>query len=86
MPVALLVGMALWAVTGLWWFFYYSQYDGWFRQLGEKAPCVFVATDECRYMQKRLPGSAIPRYHPELFWAGLIAVALGVVQRESRRS
>ena len=84
-PVALLVGVALWGLTTVWWFSYYSQYDGWLGQLGEKAPCVFMATDECSYMQKRLLGSAIPRYHPELFWAGLIAVALGIVQRESRR-
>ena len=84
-PIALLIGLVLWAVTSVWWFFYYSQYDGSFKQLGDKAPCVFVTTDECRYMQKRLLGSAIPAYRTELFWAGLIVIALGGVQRQSRR-
>lgn len=81
----MLVGLGLWALSLIWWFFYYSQYDGALQQLGTKAPCFAVTINDCLDMQQRLSGSAMPVYHPVLLWAGLIAVILGIMQRRTRR-
>jgi hypothetical protein len=83
---AIWVGLALGAAALAWWLFYYSQYGGWFEQLGFKAPCLAVTTDDCLLMQKKLVLSAVPAYHPVLFWAGTIVLVIGVFQRRSRRA
>lgn len=82
---AILIGLALLAVTAVWWFFYYSQYNGWLNELALKTPCLAMTTDECLDMQKRLVGSMIPAYHPVLFWAGAVILGLGIAQQLSRR-
>jgi hypothetical protein len=82
---AILIGLALLAVTSAWWFFYYSQYDGARKELDVKLPCVAVTSDDCLSIQQHLLGSMIPVYHPVLFWAGAIVLALGIAQQVSRR-
>ena len=82
---AILIGLALLAVTGVWWFFYYSQYNGWLNELALKTPCLATTTDECLAMQKQLAGSMIPAYQPVLFWAGAAILGLGIAQQLSRR-
>jgi hypothetical protein len=82
---AILIGLALLAVTAVWWFFYYSQYNGSFNELALKTPCLATMTDECLAMQKQLAGSMIPAYQPVLFWAGAAILGLGIVQQLSRR-
>lgn len=82
---AILIGLALLAVTAVWWFFYYSQYNGSFNELALKTPCLATMTDECLAMQKQLAGSMIPAYQPVLFWAGAAILGLGIAQQLSRR-
>jgi hypothetical protein len=82
---AIWIGLALWAFTLAWWLYYYSQYGGVSDQLLMKIPCLAVSTDDCVYMQKHLAESAIPAYHPVLFWVGAAVLILGFLQRRSRR-
>jgi hypothetical protein len=84
-PVAILVGTALWAVSLVWWYSYYSQYGGAFELIEQKLVCIAVTTDACLGIQQKLIMSAIPAYHPELVWAGAIFLIIGFLQRRSRR-
>jgi hypothetical protein len=84
-PLAEIVGWALWIVALVWWYFYYSQYGGSLYLFEQKFVCVAVATDTCLDIQQKLMHSAIPGYHPVFFWAGVLFLALGFLQRRSRR-
>jgi len=83
--VLIWVGFGLCAFSAAWWLYYYSQYGGAVVQFSLKLPCMVVLTDDCAEIQKRLAESAVPAYHPLLFWAGLILLAIGVLQQRSRR-
>jgi hypothetical protein len=86
LALAIWIGLALWVVTLFWWLSYYSQYGDWLERLGFKAVCIAVTTDDCVFMQKKLIQSAIPTYHPVLFWVGFIVIVLGFLQWHSRRA
>jgi len=86
MPLASLIGWALWVMSLVWWYFYYSQYGSAFELFEQKFICVAVTTDVCLAIEQKLAMSAIPIYHPVLLWAGVIAIVLGFVQRRSRRA
>jgi len=79
-PLATKIGYGLWAVALLWWFFYYANYLGPFELLGLKFMCINGATSECLFFQERMGRTAIPTYHPILFYAGLLALAVGTYQ------
>jgi len=86
LTLAIWIGLGLWAFTLAWWLYYYSQYGGVSDQLSIKIPCLAVSTDDCAFMQKHLAESAVPVYHPVLFWVGLAMLALGFLQRRSRHA
>jgi len=85
-PLAIVIGLVFCAVTIAWWYFYYSQYGGEMDLISVSLPCFFATTDACQVIQQKLAASAIPPYHPVLWWAGLIVIAIGIAQARSRRS
>lgn len=85
-PIAAWVGWLLWVLSLVWWYFYYSQYIGGLTLFEQKFVCVAVTTDVCLAIQQKLVMSAIPAYHPQLFWAGVVFLVLGLLQRRSRRA
>ena len=85
-PIAGLMGWVLCAVSLAWWYFYYSQYGGGLELFEQKFVCVAVTTDVCLAIQQKLVMSALPTYHPVLFWIGAAAIVLGFMQRRSRRA
>jgi hypothetical protein len=84
-PLAEVICWALWALSLVWWYFYYSRYGGALYLFEQKFVCVAVTTDICLDIRQKLLQSEIPAYHPELFWAGVVFLALGFLQRRSRR-
>lgn len=86
MPLAEVVGWALWVLSLVWWYFYYSQYGGSLYLFEQKFLCVGVTTDVCLDIQRKLVLSDIPAYHPELVWAGAIFLLLALLQRRSWRT
>ena len=85
-PVAEWAGWLLWVLSLVWWYFYYSQYIGGLALFEQKFVCVAVTTDVCLAIRQKLVMSAIPAYHPQLFWAGVAFLVLGFLQRRSRRA
>jgi hypothetical protein len=85
-PLAMKIGLALWALALVWWFIYYAQYSGPFGLLGLKFPCITGATNECVFFQQRLRTSAIPAYHPIFWWLGVVAMVVGFVQTRNRNT
>ena len=80
-PLALKIGVGLFGVSLLWWFFYYAQYSGPFGLLDLKIMCINGATDECAFFQERMAAtSVIPTYRPYLWYAGMLLTLLGFVQ------
>jgi hypothetical protein len=59
--------------------FYYANYDGPFGLMGLKVMCISGATYECAAFQ-RMIHSAIPVYYPVLWYAGLVALIVGIYQ------
>jgi hypothetical protein len=84
-PAVSMVGWALWLISLLWWYFYYSQYGGALELFEQKFVCLAVTTDVCLAIQQKLVMSAIPAYHPVLFWLGAILLVIGFLQRRSWR-
>lgn len=78
-PPAIHLGLGLWAISLLWWFFYYAQYGGPFALIGLKLACVGVTTSECAFFQSHIRGT-MPRYVPVFWYAGMAALAFGVHQ------
>ena len=81
MPMATKIGFALWGVAALWWFAYYANWQGAFGLMDVKLMCIAVATSECELFQQRIARiSAIPTYYPVFWWAGCIAMGIGLMQ------
>lgn len=83
-PMAMKLGLALWAVALAWWFVYYAQYSGPFGLIGLKFPCITGASSECAFFQHRLSGTAVPTYHPIFWWLGVAAMIVGFMQTRTR--
>jgi hypothetical protein len=79
MPLATKIGLGLVGISVLWWFFYYANYDGPFGLMGLKLMCISGATYECAAFQ-RMIHSPIPPYYPVLWYAGLVALIVGIYQ------
>jgi hypothetical protein len=77
---AIHLGLALWAVSLVWWFLYYAQYQGPFELLGPKFGCFTGASAECLRFQKWMGPTAIPAYLPIFWYAGMLAMIAGSVQ------
>jgi hypothetical protein len=84
-PLAVKVGLLLWAVTVVWWGFYYSQTGVWLDELLREWVCLVWTTEGCQAAQKVLARSSIPAYHSVLFWVGAIFLVLGFAQSRSIR-
>jgi hypothetical protein len=74
------IGLGLMALSLLWWFAYYAQYEGAFDLLGLKLLCITGTTSECSFFQEQMSAAAapVPTYYPVLWWCGTIAVAIGL--------
>jgi FtsH-binding integral membrane protein len=80
-PMATKIGFALWGVALLWWFAYYSNWHGAFGLMRLKLMCITGATSECEFFQQQISRiSAIPTYYPVFWWAGCVAMIVGLVQ------
>jgi len=79
-PLMIKVGTAIYAVSLVWWFVFYAQYGGVTRMLDVKILCLTETTFECTFFRDALRDSPIPAYTPYLWWAGTVAVVIGVVQ------
>jgi hypothetical protein len=87
LPIATKVGFWLLAITLLWWFAYYANYEGAFGLMKRKIMCINGATYECLFYQKMMGPTAIPTYYPIFWYAGLIALAIGAYQSwQARRA
>lgn len=78
-PPAILLGLGLWFVSLVWWFFYYAQYGGAFGLIGLKLACIAWPTAECLFFQQQIRGP-LPRYIPLFWYAGMAAFAFGLWQ------
>ena len=83
-PLASKIGRALWAVAIPWWLLYYAQWHGAFGLLRLKVMCLGGTTYECAFFQQQIHGG-IPVYSPVLWWAGLIAMAVGLYRSRAAR-
>ena len=85
-PQAILIGLGLWFISLVWWFFYYAQYAGAFGLIDLKLTCIAWATAECQFFQQQIRGP-LPRYMPVFWYAGMLAFATGLWQvwRERRK-
>ena len=81
MPMATKIGFALWGLALLWWFAYYANYGGAFQLLSIKIYCINGASRECLYIGTKVG----PMYYPIFWYAGVIALAVGVYQSLSAR-
>lgn len=85
-PMATKIGFALWGVSLVWWFAYYANWGGAFDLMGLKLLCITDATPECEFFQEQMSRtSSIPTYYPVFWWAGCIAMMVGLVQSRSQR-
>ena len=83
-PMATKIGFALWGVALLWWFAYYANWHGAFGLMRLKLMCITSATSECEFFQTQTSKiSAIPTYYPIFWWAGCVAMIVGIVQGRS---
>jgi hypothetical protein len=83
-PLATKLGFGLWAISLIWWFFYYAQYGGAFGLMDLKLACVSFATRECAFFQQNIRGP-VPTYWPLFWYAGMVAFAVGVYQTWQQR-
>lgn len=83
-PLATRLGLGLWAISLVWWFFYYAQYGGAFGLLDLKLACIGWPTSECFFFQQQIR-SPIPRYVPAFWYAGMLAFAVGLYQTWQQR-
>jgi hypothetical protein len=85
-PLALKIGYGLWAISLLWWFLYYAQYSGAFDMLDLKLACITGATSECLFFQQQMANTGIlPTYVPIFWYAGLVAMLIGLYQSYQAR-
>ena len=87
-PLMIKIGVAIYVVSLVWWLVFYAQYGGVMRMLDVKILCLTETTFECTFFRDALRDSPIPAYSPYLWWAGTIAVVIGVIQviRQRRHS
>jgi hypothetical protein len=78
-PPTIYLGLAFCLASVAWWFAYYAQYGGAFGLMDLKLACIGFATPECTFFQVNIR-SAIPRYVPVLWYAGMMTLAFGVWQ------
>lgn len=85
-PMATKIGFALWGVALLWWFAYYAHWQGAFGLMRLKLMCITGATSECEFFQQQIARiSGMPTYYPIFWWAGCVAMIVGLVQSRSHR-
>jgi hypothetical protein len=85
-PMATKIGFALWGVTLLWWFAYYANWGGAFGLMGLKVMCITSTSSECEFFQTQISKvSVIPTYYPVFWWAGCVAMIVGVLQARRQR-
>lgn len=85
-PMATKIGFALWGVSLVWWFAYYANWGGAFDLMGLKLMCITSASSECEFFQEQMSRtSAIPTYYPIFWWAGCVAMMVGLVQSRAQR-
>lgn len=85
-PMATKIGFALWGVALLWWFAYYANWHGAFGLMRLKLMCITSATSECEFFQTQISRiSAIPTYYPIFWWAGCVAMIVGLFQSRNQR-
>lgn len=85
-PMALKIGFGLWALSLVWWFFYYAQYAGAFGLMGLRFGCISGATSECLFFQQQLAKTSIlPTYVPIFWYAGLVCMAIGLYQNHQAK-
>ena len=85
MPLATKIGFALWGLALLWWFAYYANYGGAFQLLSMKIYCINGASSECLFFRQQIGPAFVPTYYPIFWYAGVIALAVGVYQSLSAR-
>jgi len=73
----LLFGLAVMTAAVVWWFAYYSQYQG-LNFLGHKFACLSGEAMECSFYQDQIGSSVLPAYSPMLLWAGTVVALVGL--------
>lgn len=85
-PLALKIGLGLWAISLLWWFLYYAQYAGAFGLMDLRFGCISGATSECLFFQQQLAQTSIlPTYVPIFWYVGLACMTVGLYQNHQAK-
>lgn len=82
--VAIAIGVIAMIGGVVWWFAYYSQWQGAFALLDVKIGCLVTKAAECQAFREFIGASSIPSYQPGVFLGGLIMVVSGIVMLKRR--
>ena len=67
------------------WFTIFENYGGAFQLLSIKIYCINGASSECLFFRQQIGPAFVPTYYPIFWYAGVIALVVGVYQSLSAR-